>query len=84
VQPTMSLPTPGSGDYMPTLIRVLLENPALEEWQFDPNLFSLVFLSLIVRKGGVILDVPTSSRSSGMDVVDGLHGVISFSPNPHA
>ena len=71
----MSLPTPGSGDYMPTLIRVLLENPALEEWQFDPNLFSLVFLSLIVRKGGVILDVPTSSRSSGTDVVDGAYGV---------
>lgn len=69
---------------MPTLIRVLLEKPSLEEWQFDPNLFSLVFLSLIVRKGGVILDLPTSSRSSGMDVVDGLHGVISFSPNPHA
>jgi hypothetical protein len=70
----MSLPIPGSGEYMPTLIRTLLENPALEEWQFDPNVFSLVFLSLIVRRGGVILDVPTS-RSSGMDVVDGVGGV---------
>ena len=69
---------------MPTLIRVLLENPSLEEWQFDPNLFSLVFLSLVVRKGGVILDVPTSSRSSAMDVVDGIHGVISSSSNLHA
>jgi hypothetical protein len=60
---------------MPTLIRTLLENPALEEWQFDPNVFSLLFLSLIVRRGGVILDVPTSSRSSGMEIVDGADGV---------
>jgi len=60
---------------MPTLIRTLLENPALEEWQFDPNVFSLVLLSHIVRRGGVILDVPTSSRSFGMEVVDGVHGV---------
>jgi hypothetical protein len=71
----MSLPIPGSGDYMPTLIRTLLDNPALEEWQFDPNAFSLVFLSLIVRRGGVILDIPTSSRTSAMAVVDAVHGV---------
>jgi hypothetical protein len=61
---------------MPTLIRTLLDNPALEEWQFDPNVFSLLLLSLIVKKGGIILDVPRMSRSQEiLDVVDGVQGV---------
>ena len=63
---------------MPTLIRTLLDNPALEEWQFDPNTFSLLLLSLIVKKGGVVLDVPSSSSSSShrtLGVVDEVIGV---------
>jgi hypothetical protein len=72
----MSLPRPGSEQYMPTLIRTLLDNPALEEWQFDPNIFSLLLISLIVKKGGVILDVPSSSSShKSLGVVDGVIGV---------
>ena len=74
----MALPRPGSEQYMPTLIRTLLDNPALEEWQFDPNTFSLLLLSLIVKKGGVILDVPSSSSSSShrtLGVVDEVIGV---------
>jgi hypothetical protein len=64
----MILPNPGSSQYMPTLMRTLLENPALEEWQFDPNVFSLLLLSLIVKRGGIILDLP--SGSSGGDGQD--------------
>lgn len=63
---------------MPTLIRTLLDNPALEEWQFDPNTFSLLLLSLIVKKGGVILDVPSASSSQSYEtlgVVDEVIGV---------
>jgi len=72
----MSLPIQGSGQYMPTLIRTLLENPALEEWQFDPNVFSLLLLSFMTKKGGVIFDVPKESGSQSMlEVVDGVHGV---------
>lgn len=56
------LPDLGSSQYMPTLIRTLLEHPALEEWQFDPTLFSLLLLGLIVKKGGVVVNVPGKRR----------------------
>jgi hypothetical protein len=47
---------------MTILFRTLLANPALEEWQLDPSIFTLIFLSLIVKKGGVIFDIPNCHK----------------------
>lgn len=51
------LPCPGVPSYTPQLIRTLLTNPALEGWNFDPTLFTVILLALIVNQGGVIVDV---------------------------
>lgn len=73
------LPTPGSAQYMLTLLRTLLENPAMEGWQFDQTLFSLLFLALIVRRGGVCINVgePSSSKQGAETerVVQGVRAV---------
>jgi hypothetical protein len=55
-----SLPQPGSPDYVPSLIRHLGEEPSLAGWQPDPGLFAALLLTLIVNKGGMVVDVPSS------------------------
>lgn len=56
------LPPPGSAAYTPKLIRYLLHEPALQNWEFDTSLFTTILLALIVDKGGVIVDVAPATE----------------------
>lgn len=56
-----SLPQPGSLDYVPSLIRHLHDEPTLAGWQPDPGLFAALLLTLIVNKGGMVVEVPSSA-----------------------
>ena len=85
---TAQLPQPGTPSFTPLLLRTLLSAPSLHGWTFDPNLFSVLLLALIVKKGGVIVDVldePTSSsrgaeREAGREKVVRVIQAVRFFP----
>ena len=70
----MPLPTAGSPSFLPSLIAHLGDSRQLHGWTFDPTLLSVLLLALIVKRGGVILDVlrePHAPKSR-----DAVHSVV--------
>lgn len=61
----MSLPKPGIHSYIPNLIASITTQDALQDWQPDPTLFSVILLWLVVKRGGLILDVPANGSAKG-------------------
>ena len=53
----MPRPEPGAASFLPTLIAHLHDQPFLNTWNFDSTLFSVILIALIVRRGGLIVDV---------------------------
>lgn len=58
------LPTPGSPDFTPALIEALEDEPSLYGWELDGTLVAVILLALVVRRGGVIIDVPSGRRAN--------------------
>ncbi|WWC91529.1 uncharacterized protein L201_006475 [Kwoniella dendrophila CBS 6074] len=52
------IPKLGSPSFTPLLLRYILTHPALKGWSINPSLFSILLLAFIVRKGGIVIDVP--------------------------
>jgi len=74
----MPLPTPGTPSFLPLLIDHLLTSPQLRGWNFDPTLLSALLIALIVRRGGVIVDVlRDDKRASTREGVERVVSVIS-------
>lgn len=60
----MLLPAPGSPDFTRVLLDALQAHPSLYSWDFDGTLVAVFLLARIVRRGGVIVDVPGGRRHS--------------------
>ncbi len=63
------LPTPGTPSFLPLLIAHLHDPPSLAGWNFDPTLLSVLLIALIVRRGGVIIDVERDGSSGSKEGV---------------
>lgn len=61
----LELPEPGIEGYAPELVQAVTRSPTLNGWHVDGSLVAVFLLALMVRSGGVILDV-----------VNGRHGPI--------
>ena len=75
----MHPPEPGSGSYFPNLLAYIDKSPGLNGWKLDPSLFSALLLCLVVKRGGLIVDVPEESGSgsgSGSGIGSGGHRAI--------
>ncbi|WWD19466.1 hypothetical protein CI109_103926 [Kwoniella shandongensis] len=53
----MALPPPGAVNFTPLLLDHLESHPQLHGWSLDPSLFSVLLLTLIVKRGGLVVDV---------------------------
>ncbi|WVF73128.1 hypothetical protein IAT40_007947 [Kwoniella sp. CBS 6097] len=51
------LPEIGSSSFTPRLLSYVLSHPSSNGWQISPSLFSALLLALVVKRGGVVIDV---------------------------
>lgn len=65
----MSLPAPGSPSFSFLLLQHVLSHPALKGWVVNPPLFSTILLILIVKNGGLIIDVDDYKSDRVVEVV---------------
>lgn len=74
---SVDLPEPGADDFLLVLIDTLSEHPALEDWQFDDTTLWLIVLALLIRKGGVIIDLAetTGRKALFSNVVESTRAV---------
>ncbi|KAE8538073.1 hypothetical protein D1P53_006140 [Cryptococcus gattii VGV] len=65
----MSLPAPGSPSFSFLLLQHVLSHPSLKGWVVNPPLFSTILLILIVKNGGLIIDVDDYKSDRVVEVV---------------
>ncbi|WRT70408.1 uncharacterized protein IL334_007406 [Kwoniella shivajii] len=58
------LPNLGSPSFTPLLLRYVSSHLGSRGWSINPSLFSILLLALIVRRGGIVIDV------TKMDIVN--------------
>ncbi|WWC71831.1 uncharacterized protein I206_105790 [Kwoniella pini CBS 10737] len=66
------LPELGSPSFTPLLLRYVLSHPSLKGWSINPSLLSVLLLALIVRKGGILIDIASREIDDITKVLQGI------------
>ncbi|ODO03441.1 hypothetical protein L198_02288 [Cryptococcus wingfieldii CBS 7118] len=64
-----SLPVPGEQQFPRRLLHYIAAHPALRSWALSPPLLSILLLVLIVRQGGLVVDVEDDGRDKLVSIV---------------
>ncbi|WVR00305.1 hypothetical protein IAU59_007448 [Kwoniella sp. CBS 9459] len=76
ISPGSALPEIGSPSFTPRLLSYVLAHPSLNEWEISPSLFSAILLALVVKKGGIVLDVNDTGVERTSRVVSEMSKII--------